>query len=1075
MLAMLEERRLVTVLFGDVVGSTALGESMDAEDLRRLLGRFYSIASQVIREHDGTLEKFIGDAAMAVFGLPQAHDDDATRALDAAMDLRERLRADPLLGERLPIRIGLNTGEVVASRDPERSDFIITGDAVNVAARLQQAAEPWQILASARTASADRSVHEFEEGRELALKGKSATVLARILVGRSSAERPRATLVGREADLTQLEMVAQRAFGERRPYLVSLIAPAGTGKSRLVEELLARLSDRPPQPQIAIAQCLPYGQRLTYWPMRSLLFGIIGLGEDASPEEARLAIRRWLERAGGEHPSEDAEMLAATIGASDADVLERGPLFHAWREMLELAAARHPLVLLVEDLHWSSDSLLDLVEFILQPRGESPLLMLALSRPELLERRPTWGGGHRNHLSLALQPLDDGSIAQLVNGLLESPAPELVPIVVRRSEGNPFYAGEIVRSLLERGADLADSASVAAAAEGLPDTVQATVLARLDALDPPARRVMQLGAVLGRTFSEAGVAALSDGDARGAAVEQLVDRELIRPAGRERLTFRHIIIRDVAYGTLTRAERAILHAAAGRWLESSVAGREDERAELIAFHFREAALMGSSLDVGDDADVRASAVHWLRRAAEVAAGARGMVEAVGHLRAAIDLAPASVQPVLYERLGDFHGSGDQAVHSYAKAWQLGEEQGMDPGFLLRNLGRQLMVICRWFASVARPVSEDEIQQLVTRGSTWLTDADPRARATYLIAAASLPFWLRQSGRRAPNREDFELSDARVREGLALAEELDDPVLISAALDTMSTTPVADWGHILNLARRRTEMGNRLPLDERLDALNMVAWASAALGDLPETIRASQMAIELVQPGQNAGFSLAGASWSTYARALRGEWEVMVSAIDELRQRWIEGDRPAAAYALQGFLSGIGWARNRGEEELHNRWRGVADDIIDRFAEDHPVAALSAVTSFDLERVAAIVTQHERYPDRVHYVEHALGLCADHRHPVSLDALDSVLARADAAGMRVLGAQARRLRGVLTEDARDLAAALEGFEEIGAARYAARARAELGWVSGDEELRAAGKRALAGYGEGDLPVLAQPPR
>jgi hypothetical protein len=291
---------------------------------------------------------------------------------------------------------------------------------------------------------------------------------------------------------------------------------------------------------------------------------------------------------------------------------------------------------------------------------------------------------------------------------------------------------------------------------------------------------------------------------------------------------------------------------------------------------------------------------------------------------------------------------------------------------------------------------------------------------------------------------------------------------------MSTTPVADWQHILRLATRRTGMGDRLPLDERLDALNMVAWASAALGDLPETIRAAETAIGLVQPGQNAGFSLAGASWSTYARALRGEWELMAPAIDDLRQRWIEGDRPAAAYALQGFLSGIAWARNRGDEDLYNRWRAVADDIIGRFADGHPVAALSAVTRLDLDGVARIVVHHQRYPDRVHYVEQALGLCADHRHPVPLDVIDSVIARADAAEMVLMGAQAHRLRGVLTREAGDLVLALDGFEKIGAARYAARARAELGSLTGDEAQFAAGRHALSGFGEGDLPVLAHTP-
>ncbi|MEK6721375.1 MAG: adenylate/guanylate cyclase domain-containing protein [Chloroflexota bacterium] len=1065
---MAEERRLVTVLFGDVVGSTSLGEGLDPEDMRRLLGRFYEIAREVVSEHEGTLEKFIGDAAMAIFGLPIAHDDDARRALDAALALREQVRDDPALGDRLPIRIGLNTGEVVASRDPARSDFIVTGDPVNVAARLQQAAEPWQILASDRTASADHGAHEFGAAIDLELKGKGATVRARPLLGRSTAERRHTALVGREADLAHLDLIARRAFNERRPYLVSLIAPAGTGKSRLVEEFLARLEGIADDVQVAIAQCLPYGQRLTYWPMRALLDSLVGLPEETSPESTRFAIREWLTQAGAERPAESAALLAATIGVSDADARDRAPLFAAWREALELAAARRPLLLLIEDLHWSSESLLDLIEYLLQPRSDSPMLMLALMRPELLERRPAWGGGRRNHVSLALEPLDEGSIRQLVEGLLEEPAPELVPLVVSRSEGNPFFAGEIVRSLLERGVDLRDSTALADAAERLPDTVQATVLARLDSLDPVPRRLLQLGSVFGRSFSAEGVRAIEASSADLAdAVEQLIERELLRPTGRGELTYRHIIIRDVAYGTLTRSDRAALHAAAGRWLERRAIDREDELAELVAFHYREAAVLASSYD-GVDPGLRSSAVHWLRRAAEVAAGGRGMAEAAGHLRAAIDLALPAEQPPIHQRLGEVLASGDASVEAYARAWQLGRDRGLPPDFLLENLSRHLMVLCRWFASVGQQAGEEEIARLIAVGESWLPEAGPRARATFLIALSFKPFWLRQSSVRPVTEADVEEARAHVREGLALAEEIDDPQLISAALDAeVGTYQSADWRLAVKLSRRRMQLGDRLPLEERLDALQVIAWASALLGDLPEAIGASDAAISLLLPGQSEPFATAAASWSAYAHALRGEWDPTRTSVEDLMQRWIHTGRPAASYALQGVLSGIDWARNRGDEQSLERWRSVAESIVGQFSPEHPVAAISAIVTLDLDGCADIVVRHERYPDRAHYVEHALAVCADRRHPVPQPALDEILERARRVGLRVLEAQALRQRGLIDAREVDLAASLSAFEEMGAARYAARLRVELGMLIGDSASVLTGRRQLAALGEGDL--------
>jgi len=1062
------------VLFADVVGSTSLGESMDAEDLRQLLGRFYAIAVEIVEEHGGRFEKFIGDAAMAIFGLPRAHDDDASRALNAALDLRDRLRADPVLGDRLPIRMGINTGEVVASRDPDRSDFIITGDAVNVAARLQQTAEAWQIVASARTVSADLGAHRFGPQVQMEVKGKSEPVQAHVLAGRATGTAaPTAPLVGRRADMAQLALVAERTFTERRPYLVTLIAAAGTGKSRLAEEFIANLRTTAPDARVATAQCLPYGQRLTYWPMRALLLDIIGLDEEASAEVTHRAIRDWLADAGDDTVEDTAGLLATTIGAADVEISDRVVLFKAWRHGLEVAAEQQPLVLLIEDLHWSSDSLLDLLEFVMQPRADSPLLVMALARPELLERRPSWGGGRRNHISLALEPLDDDSIGKLVESLLEGAAPELSSIVISRSEGNPFFAGEIIRSLVERGVDLRDPDAVARAVGGLPDTVQATVLARLDALDPLARRTLQLGAVLGRSFSERGVVAIGHVDEDVAeAVEQLIERELVRASGRGELGFRHIIIRDVAYGTLPRSERTVLHAAAGQWLESLAAGREDEQAELIAFHYREAIAHGSSFGEVDPA-LRDAAVRWLRRAADVVGAARGIMEAAGHLRAAAELAPRLEQPAIYERLGDIHGSGDQAMQAYESAWRIGEEVGLPADLLLRCLGRQLMVMCRWFASVAQPVTEGDIRQLIDHGTRWLPEADDHARATFLIAAASLPFWLRQSGLRSLTDADFAEAAARVEEGLALAERLDDAVLISAALDAMTVDRTVTWPRAVKLSQRRLALGDRLPPLERLDALNMVAWGSAVLGDLGTVIQAAEMAVAQVEPGQNPGFSLAGASWGAYAHALRGDWEALVAAVEDLRQRWIDADRPAAGYALQGLLSGVGWASSRGDGKLGDRWRSVADDIIGRFPPGHPVAALSAATHLDLDGLKRIVIEHERYPDRAHYVEHALGLCGDYQHPIPLDVLERLLDRGRAEGMAVLSAQSHRLRGILTENPDDLSVALGTFERIGAARYAARVRVELGRAANDHDLRTRGQRELEALGEGDPPTSRGP--
>ena len=274
------------------------------------------------------------------------------------------------------------------------------------------------------------------------MKGKRLPIQTLPLLGRAAeVTRSRFPLIGRDDDLAQLELVARRAFTDRRPFLVSLVAPAGAGKTRLVEEFLHRLPALSSDATVAIAQCLPYGQQVTYWPLRALLIRLVGLKDEAAPETVREEIRVWLHDRGVESPERAADLLAATIGAGEPEVIDRTALFAAWRTAIEVAARRSPLVLVFEDLHWSSDSLLDLVEVIVQPRGDAAVLMIALTRPELLDRRPGWGGGRRNYVAMSLEPLNDDSVAQLVRDRVGSSAPQIVERVVVRAEGNPFFAG----------------------------------------------------------------------------------------------------------------------------------------------------------------------------------------------------------------------------------------------------------------------------------------------------------------------------------------------------------------------------------------------------------------------------------------------------------------------------------------------------------------------------------------------------------------------------------------------------------------------------------------------------------
>src|SRR5690242_17971057 len=488
-----EERKVATVLFADLVGSTALGAEQDPERTRVLLDRFYEAMAEEIELAGGTVEKFVGDAVMAAFGAPAALEDHAERALHAALAMQRRLRE--LFGDTLALRIGVNTGEVVVGRPREGSSFV-TGDAVNVGARLEQAAGPGEILVGERTATAVRGAFELAAPVTVDAKGKPEGVFARQLVRALSLMRPRGVgglrtvFVGRDAELSRLQETYGRTVAEGRPQFVLIAGDASVGKTRLVRELWAWLTEHEPRPLQRTGRCLSYGHGITYWPLAEVLREHFDLREEDGADVA-------LERLGR------LRYLGLTLGLDVAEGLHplavRERLHDSWAEFLQELAKERPTVVLVEDVHWAEDDLLDLLDSLIA-QVEGPLLVLATARPELLERRPGW---HR--WALSLEALREGTAGELLDGLVGAEVPErLRSAIVDRAEGNPFFVEELLATLIDRGVLQRQNGgwTFAELPEGfeVPDTVQAVLAARIDLLPAAEKAALQAAAVIGRVF-----------------------------------------------------------------------------------------------------------------------------------------------------------------------------------------------------------------------------------------------------------------------------------------------------------------------------------------------------------------------------------------------------------------------------------------------------------------------------------------------------------------------------------------------------------------------------------------------
>ena len=583
-----EVRKTVTVVFADIADSTRLGGRLDPESLRRVMWRYFETASQALQHHGGTVEKFIGDAVMAVFGIPVVHEDDALRAVRAAVQMREAVEAlnrelERDRGVKIRIRIGVNTGEVVAG-DPAVGRTLVTGDPVNVAARLEQAALAGQILIGEATRRLVRDAVTVKPVEPLALKGKDDVVLSwRLLevldTASGFARRFDSPLIGRESELAQMRQALARAVDASTTYLFTLLGPAGIGKSRLAAEFASSALDTA---DVIAGRCLPYGDGITFYPLWEMTRELVDESGDPRPAMSELL-------AGEEAADLIAERIAAALGRSQVPTSAE-ETFWAVRKLFEALACRRPLVVVFEDVHWGEPMLLDLIEHVADWSRDVPLFLLCLARPEYLEKRPGWGGGKLNATSILLEPLTEPESNALIDQLAGAAGlPDAARLrIAEACEGNPLFVEQMLALFTQD--ELPEDGLMT------PPTIQALLAARLDLLDAEERTVVEHAAVVGTRFLERALADLLPESARATVediLRRLVLKELVRPErsvvpGEEGYRFRHLLIRDAAYAGIPKELRADLHERFALWIEHNAGVRVTEVEEILGYHLEQA-------------------------------------------------------------------------------------------------------------------------------------------------------------------------------------------------------------------------------------------------------------------------------------------------------------------------------------------------------------------------------------------------------------------------------------------------------------------------------------------------------
>jgi len=636
-----EERKVVTVLFADLVGFTAQAERLDPEDVRSVLAPYYARLRTELERFGGTVEKFIGDAVMALFGAPVAHEDDPERAVRAALAIRDWAREE----SKIQVRIGVNTGEALISLGarPTAGEGMAAGDVVNTAARMQAAAPINGVLVGETTYRATTNEIDYVDADPIAAKGKTEPVRVwQALEPRSrvstEAVSTRAPLVGRRREVDQLIDAFERARQEHATSFVTVVGVPGIGKSRLVAELFAHVESLPDFVYWRHGRSLPYGEGVTFWALGEMVKAQAGILESDSPEEVERKLHDTVLQSVGESEQRWVESKLRPllgIGGDEDTGGERSESFSAWRRFFESLAEQHPLVMVFEDIHWAGDELLDFVDELPDWIEDVPLLVLCTARPELLDRRSGWGGGKRNAATISVSPLDADDTARLIAALLDRavlPA-ETQTALLARAGGNPLYAEQFVRMLSERGEIQGE----------LPENVQGIIAARLDSLADDEKRLLQDAAVVGKVFWTAALASVNGSER--ASLEQrlrsLVRKDFIRRErrasveGESEYAFNHVLVRDVAYGQIPRSERGDKHLRAAEWIESL--GRADDQAELLAHHYQSALeLMRASGGGTTDLEPRVRAA--LRAAGTRALALNAYATAARSFEAAAELA-----------------------------------------------------------------------------------------------------------------------------------------------------------------------------------------------------------------------------------------------------------------------------------------------------------------------------------------------------------------------------------------------------------------------------------------------------
>jgi class 3 adenylate cyclase len=1031
-----EERKVATVLFADLVGSTALGAEQDPERTRVLLERFYDAMASEIDSAEGTLEKFAGDAVMAAFGAPSAQEDHAERALHAALAMRRRVKE--LFGEGLQLRIGVNTGEVVVGPPRERSSFV-TGDAVNVAARLERAAAPDEILVGERTVAAAGGAFEFGESARIEAKGKAEGVICRKLIRALTLMRPRGVgglrraFVGREAELELLQATFERVRSQAEPHLVTIMGDSGVGKSRLVRELWEWLGGRPEAPLRRTGRCLPYGQGITYWPLGEVLKEHLGILETDSPERVRESLGA-------------REVLGLTLGLDLKDDLHplavRERLHEAWIEFLEELASEGTTVLLLEDLHWAEEPLLDLVERLVRD-VQGPMLIVATGRPELLDRRPTWGGGRRNTSTLWLEPLPPGDTTRLLEELLAAELPAaLRERIVEQAEGNPFFVEELLGSLIDHGYLEREDGGwrVSALPEGfdVPDSVRAVLAARIDLLGPVEKSALQAAAVIGRVFWEGPVRELLDGAAP--RFELLEERDFIRRrhgssiAGDREYAVKHALTREVAYDSLPKAKRARLHARFAQWIEQLGENREDLVA-VLAHHYAEATR-------AEDADLawanepealerlRPKAAEWLRRAGQAARGRYAMEDAVRLLTRALDYEDSPAQTsLLWREIGLAH-----ALRYDGEAFWTAMERSVE--------------LCGDRATCADSYSQLAFQTAM-RSGMWPSRPEARIVDEWIEhalerAEPGTSSYVRAMIARAASHWNDEQGAPAAREAAVLAEELGDPELRSWAWEVRARTSFVSgaFEEACTWAERRFEFEPLISDPDHLTEMREAAApAAAALGRLREARRLADEHLERSRT-LSPHHRLHGTALHVEIAEVAGDWDVLLGLEDRVLAAVGENlDTPCIRNQRCLLLSAAareyaGDADRAAELERH------AETSVTRghgFALD-PARVRLALARGDLERATSLL-------DRTPLLSLTFGLGPNVTRLDALAALrdrDRLEREAPPLMRRVVVTEpyAKRALGLVREDETLVREAVDGFERYGLKRQAAETRALL---------------------------------